>query len=82
VLSILISHLSSSIILDLSNELDGGSWNEILTSKFFGNNDPITGKIVDGRWANVEIPRMTSDFMVKEGIDENSTFFPTEETAW
>jgi hypothetical protein len=69
-------------MLGLTNELDGGRWTEILTSKFFGSNDPITGKIIDGRWEGALVPRMTSDFMVKEGVDEFSTFFPEEEELW
>lgn len=35
----------------LGNTMDGGSWTEILSSKWFGANDPITGVILDGRWA-------------------------------
>ena len=68
--------------LDLSNQLDGGSWTEILTSKYFGSSDPETGRITDGRWANVAVPYVTHDFLVEEGIDPDVTFFKADEVAW
>jgi hypothetical protein len=82
VLYIIKSPFPFSIMLDLTNELDGGKWAKILTSTFFGTSDPITGRINDGRWKGAEVPRMTSDFLAKEGIDENTTFFPVEEEMW
>jgi hypothetical protein len=66
----------------LSNQLDGGSWTEILTSKFFGSSDPITGRIVDGRWENATTPYLTTEYFAAEGIDANHTFFPDEEKEW
>ena len=70
-------------LLDLHlAEVDDGSWTEILTSKFFGSSDPITGKVRDGRWGNTSIPYITDAFLAEEGIDPDHTFFPTEETHW
>ena len=66
----------------MSNQLDGGSWTEILTSKFFGSSDPFTGKIIDGRWANLLIPSVTKNFLINEGIDPDRTFFVGDEVAW
>ena len=66
----------------MSNQLDGGSWTEILTSKFFGSSDPYTGRITDGRWANAVVPYVTHDFLVEEGIDPDLTFFKADEVAW
>ena len=34
------------VVVDLSNQLDGGAWTEILTSLWFGSNDPATGQIL------------------------------------
>ena len=63
-------------------QLDGGQWTEILTSKFFGANDPLTGEIIDGRWKNQKIPYITKEFLVSEGIDPMHTFFPSDESIW
>ena len=68
--------------LDLSNQLDGGSWTELLTAKYFGASDPYNGRIDDGRWTNTEIPYMTTEFYEEEGVDPDHTFFPGEETEW
>jgi hypothetical protein len=62
----------------LTNELDGGGWTELLTAKFFGANDPATGRIVDGRWAMTPMPYVTSEFFREHGISEGSTFFPSD----
>jgi hypothetical protein len=76
-------YFSNSTFTDhLNNLMDGGVWTDILGPKFFGSNDPNTGIILDGRWGNAVMPRMTSDFMVQQGIDEESTFFPEEEEVW
>jgi hypothetical protein len=66
----------------LENELDGGAWTELLTSKFFGANDPVTGRIIDGRWALTPAPLMTNEFMIEQGIPTDTTFFPLEEKVW
>ena len=73
---------SSLLHSDLSNQLDGGSWTELLTAKYFGLSDPYSGKILDGRWANTEVPYMTPDFLAEEGVDPDHTFFPKEEGEW
>ena len=52
------------------------------TETYFGKSDPVSGKIVDGRWADAALPRLTSEFFYNELIDESTTFFPNEETAW
>ena len=66
----------------LTNELDGGGWTELLSSKFFGANDPLTGRITDGRWAMTPIPYLTTEFFTNHGIDGDKTFFPSEEKVW
>ena len=62
--------------------IDGGAWTEVLTSKFFGSNDPYTGKIIDGRWANIALPYMDDQFYIDHGIDNTKTFFPDDEEKW
>ena len=52
----------------LTNELDGGGWTELLTAKYFGANDPVSGRITDGRWAMTPIPYVTSEFFTNHGI--------------
>ena len=66
----------------LTNELDGGGWTELLSSKFFGANDPLSGRITDGRWAMTPIPYLTTEFFTNHGIDADKTFFPSEEKVW
>ena len=51
----------------LTNELDGGGWTELLSSKYFGANDPVTGRITDGRWAMTPMPYVTSEFFTAHG---------------
>ena len=75
--------LTNTVILaGVSHQLDGGAWTEILTSKYLGTSDPITGRIIDGRWENASVPHMTDEFMLEEGIDKTTTFFPTENAEW
>jgi hypothetical protein len=63
----------------LDNQLDGGAWTEMLTSKYFGANDPYSGHIIDGRWANTEMPAVTDQFYADNGIDsDGEAFFPGE----
>ena len=69
-------------LTDLQHQLDGGSWTEILSSKFFGSSDPISGRIIDGRWQNTSTPYVTLDFLDQEGIDPDATFFRADEVAW
>ena len=66
----------------MHNQVEGNSWNEILSSKYFGASDPITGRILDGRWMNLSVPYMTAEFFDEEGIDNTHTFFPYEENGW
>ena len=66
----------------LTNQLSGGGWTEILTSTFFGRNDPITGRIMDGRWASSPVPRVTPEFLVEQAIPTDKTFFPDDEHLW
>eukprot|EP00401_Gymnodinium_catenatum_P082213 CAMPEP_0117609014 /NCGR_PEP_ID=MMETSP0784-20121206/81102_1 /TAXON_ID=39447 /ORGANISM="" /LENGTH=123 /DNA_ID=CAMNT_0005412299 /DNA_START=209 /DNA_END=576 /DNA_ORIENTATION=+ len=60
----------------MSDTLDGGNWTELMTSKWFGSNDPYTGEILDGRWAAAKIPRMDSTFFEEHEIDPHQSFFP------
>lgn len=62
--------------------LDGGSWTELLTAKFFGSSDPVSGRITNGRWENASVPYVSEAFFVEEGINVDHTFFPTEEREW
>ena len=66
----------------LGNTMDGGSWTEILSSKWFGKNDPLTGELVDGRWAGTKVPLVDEKFLNEEGLPLDGTFFPDEEAAW
>lgn len=50
-----------------------------MTEDYFGSNDPITGRILNGRWENVTVPYVTDEFLEKEAISTTSTFFPVEE---
>ena len=67
---------------DLINQMDGGAWTSMLTAKFFGTSDPISGRIVNSRWADLKVPYITEAFYKDEGIDPNHTFFPKEEDEW
>ena len=62
--------------------LDGGAWTELMTDKWFGSNDPVTGEIINSRWAHQQIPYLDSAFFYNEMIDETATFFPVEEAQW
>jgi len=62
--------------------LDGGAWTELMTDKWFGTNDPVTGEIINSRWAHQTIPYLNAEFFYNEMIDETSTFFPVEEAQW
>lgn len=64
--------------VDFYNQLDGGSWVNFLTSAYFGSNDPVTGRILDGRWENTTVPYLNPDFYVREDIDENSVIFSAD----
>eukprot|EP01035_Chromulina_nebulosa_P019380 gene19380-25248_t len=73
---------SSDYAKHQENQLDGGAWSELFTEKYFGSNDPYTGKITTGRWADLSLPYITEDFLLAEGISPSSTFFQNEETEW
>eukprot|EP01034_Spumella_vulgaris_P033780 gene33780-41670_t len=64
------------------NQLDGGAWSEIMTAKYFGTSDPITGEVMDGRWAHNPMPRLTAEFFTAHGVDETKTFYPSEDSVW
>ena len=64
------------------DQLDGNSWIDACTDKFFGTSDPYSGKIINSRWANFQVPFMDSDFFESEGIDPNALFFETEYGKW
>jgi hypothetical protein len=68
--------------VDLSNQLDGGKWTELLSEKWFGSSDPYTGRIVDGRWESSPVPTLNDAFFEAHGIDKDETFFPEEQTPW
>jgi hypothetical protein len=52
----------------IGDTMDGGGWTEMLSSKWFGQNDPITGQILDGRWKDATIPEVSSKLLSEEGI--------------
>ena len=64
------------------NQMDGGNWTELMSDKWFGQNDPYSGEIIDSRWAHTALPYVTSDFLNQEMIQEKATFFPSEERSW
>jgi hypothetical protein len=66
----------------IGNTMDGGGWTELLSSKWFGKNDPLSGQILDGRWAATKVPLVDTRFLQEEGIPLESTFFPDEQAAW
>ena len=51
-----------------NNPLDGGAWSEILSDKWFGSNDPLTGAILDSRWKDTLIPVVNSKLISEEVI--------------
>jgi hypothetical protein len=73
---------SDGFALHMTNQLAGGGWTDLLTSKFFGRSDPITGRIVDGRWANSPVPRVTPAFLEEQMIPTDKTFYPDDERLW
>jgi len=66
----------------MANPLDGGAWNEILSDKYFGSNDPATGRIVDSLWESSSIPIVDDAFYSREGIDNTKPFFEAEANDW
>ena len=66
----------------LYNPMDGGAWSEILSDKYFGSNDPTTGRIVDSLWKNSTIPVVNHAFYDREGIDNTKPFFTAEWRDW
>lgn len=74
--------ISHRLVADLNDQFDTGNWTTLLTSTFFGASDPISGRILDGRWINASVPMMTPEFFIKEGIDINKTFFEADDTRW
>lgn len=73
---------SLSYINHLENQLDGGKWSAITSSRYFGNNDPVTGRIVNSRWENATVPIISKLFYQNEDISEDKTFFPKEDKMW
>lgn len=59
----------------LMNQLDGGTWTEMMTDKWFGSNDPYSGKIIDGRWKDIVLPTMDDDFYIRHGVPKDTPFF-------
>jgi hypothetical protein len=72
----------SYVHTDLSNQLDGGAWTEILSSTWFGTSDPYTGRILDGRWESSPVPTINGAFLAVHDIDKSSTYFPDEQVEW
>jgi hypothetical protein len=68
--------------LDIENQYDGGHWTEMLSDKYFGSSDPMTGRILDGRWKDQTVPFLDEAFLQKQGVDPYTTFFPYEEDWW
>ena len=44
----------------LKDTMDGGSWSEFLSEKWFGKNDPATGQILNSRWKDTTLPEVSS----------------------
>lgn len=53
-----------------------------MTDKWFGSNDPITGRIIDGRWVNITVPYLDDDFYEDEEVSTSASFFPDESSSW
>ncbi len=68
--------------VDLGNQFDTGNWTEVLTSSFFGASDPRSGRILDGRWKDLQVPALNDSFYRDHGVSQDETFFPEEEKAW
>lgn len=66
----------------LSNQLDGGTWIPYLSDTYFGSNHAYSGDVLDSRWANFSVPVVNATFFLDHNIEENSTFFPEEESEW
>jgi hypothetical protein len=66
----------------MANQMDGGAWTEFLGEKWFGGNDPYTGRITSGRWESSHVPTLDDQFFVDHGIDNTQTFFPEENKQW
>ena len=66
---------------DLINQMDGGAWTSMLTAKFFGTSDPISGRIVNSRWADLKVPYITEAFYKDEGIDLIIHFSPKKKMS-
>jgi hypothetical protein len=64
------------------NQLDNGAWTNLLTADFFGSSDPLTGRILDGRWENQSVPFVDEDFYTNHGVSAEKNFFPYEASAW
>jgi len=69
-------------VTHLKNSMDGGAWSDILTDKFFGTSDPITGRIINSRWESTSIPVVDEAFFLREGIDNTQPFFDVEKSDW
>jgi hypothetical protein len=66
----------------LSNQQDGGNWTTLMTESWFGLTNSITGSLKNGRFAEVSVPYLTTEFMLNHGINISSSFFPSEESEW
>ena len=73
---------SEEFLPHVADPMDGGKWTELLTDKWFGSNDPITGEILDSRWKTTVVPRVDKEFMARETIIGGATFFPDEGDNW
>jgi hypothetical protein len=52
----------------VKDPMDGGAWTEILSDKWFGKNDPLTGQILDSRWKDTTVPSVTSKLLSEESV--------------
>ena len=50
---------------------------DIMSATYFGASDPVTGEILDGRWAHTAIPLMNKKFFKYEVIDTGTHSLPT-----
>jgi hypothetical protein len=66
----------------LKDQLDYGAWTPLLSSTWFGSSDPVTGRILDGRWENASVPVQNDQFYTDHAIGHDQLWFPDDEDSW
>ena len=59
----------------MNDPTDGGTYTDLFTSKWFGSSDPLTGKIIDGRWSGLKVQKANTAFYQEQGIDTTKSFW-------